>query len=451
RSQLLRMSFFIMLAYVLFFFAFKLIKGNDISSVFDLNIYSCFFIVYFSPRDSKFNYRFDINRPWGYEPLIATFDFPIYKSDAVIERERDSITAFFQPYYKYNGDVKKEVFDKIEKSYDTFKSLFPSPDYFTYIRERLDKAYEIGIISMEDAERLYKEGTVAIRVSDGKLPVNRITHHLFTIQRACEYILSPDSAYHYKEQFLRKYPVNDYLLPNLTFDEQLTDAAKEELFASYCRVNGMVQSGQKIIDRGEIINEHTYAVLESLREESDKRSETPGQKRLILTGQILFVGLLVLFLIIYLELFRNCYYERRHRRSLLLLFALMILYCVITSLNLFDVYIIPYAMVPIIIRVFFDSRTAFMTLLVMILICSVTVNSPYEFVLFQLCAGLVSIFGLRELSQRSQLLRMSFFIMLAYVLFFFAFKLIKGNDISSVFDLNIYSCFVINALLLLFT
>ena len=71
-------------------------------------------IVYFLPRDSKFNYQFDINKPWKYGQLIATFDFPIYKDQAVVEKEQDSLLALFQPYYELHKDVEKESTEKVE-------------------------------------------------------------------------------------------------------------------------------------------------------------------------------------------------------------------------------------------------------------------------------------------------------------------------------------------------
>jgi putative nucleotidyltransferase with HDIG domain len=419
-------------------------------------IYKClifvatiFLIVYFLSHEGEFNYHFDINRPWKYESLIATFDFPVYKNEAAIKREQDSIRVFFQPCYKRDRSVEKEVFGKFEKSYDVLRSSFLSADDIAYLKKRLERVYETGIVSTEDAERLQKDGTVSIQLVDNR-GSNRKTVNLFTVKEAYEYVFSPDTFHHYRKNFLHKYPFEEYLLPNLILDEHRTVVAREKIFTACSPVSGRVQSGQKIIDRGEIINEQTYAILESLRKEIDIRSESPGQKHLVLVGQILFTCLLVFFLMTYLELFRRCYYERRYRRSVLLLFVLVVFYCVITSLNFFNVYAIPYTMIPIIIRVFLDSRTAFMTHLITILICSVTVSFPYEFVLLQLCAGLVSIFSLRELSQRSQLIQMYFFVMLTYMLTFCAYGLINGNDVFSILNLHTCFCFVVNALLLLF-
>ncbi|KAA6350810.1 Cyclic-di-AMP phosphodiesterase PgpH [termite gut metagenome] len=408
-------------------------------------------IVYFLPSDSKFNYHFDINKPWKYGQLIATFDFPVYKSEAVVKHEQDSILASFRPYYQRDRNVEKEAFAKIKENYEALNSLFPSPKYIVYIEDRLRKVYEIGIVSTEDLERLQKDSVASIRIVDNKQSIRQTTDNIFTVKKAYEYILFPDSPFQYKTGILPKFPLNEYLSPNLTFDEQHTAAAKKEILNNYSWVNGIVQTGQKIIDQGEIVNKYTYSVLESLFKESVKRSNSIGQKRLMLVGQVLFVSLLILGLMVYLELFRKDYYKHKGRRSLLLLFALVIFYCVITALHVFPYgYVIPYTMLPIIIRVFLDSRTAFMTHLVTILICSLCVSYPYEFIVLQLCAGLVSTFGLKELSQRSQLFSMSLFVALTYALVFFAFELIMENNLPQLVNIDTYVSFIINALLLLF-
>ncbi|KAA6326003.1 hypothetical protein EZS27_024840, partial [termite gut metagenome] len=228
-------------------------------------IVTVFLIVYFLPRDNEFNYRFDISKPWRYEPLIATFDFPVYKSEATVKREQDSIMASFCPYYRYNRNVEKEAFDSMEANYDLLKSLFPSSEYITYIKIRLKAVYGAGVVSTEDMENLQKDNAASIRVTEGKRLTHKATDRLFTVKKAYEYVLSPDSTFRYSEHILRKYPLGEYLSPNLIFDEPHTTAAKNELLKNYSLTNGTVQSGQKIIDRGEIVDGQTYEVLESLR------------------------------------------------------------------------------------------------------------------------------------------------------------------------------------------
>lgn len=412
-------------------------------------------IVYFLPRDGKFNYQFDINKPWKYGQLIATFDFPIYKDDAVVKREQDSLMASFQPYYELNKEVEKDAIAKLKQNYQTnLKGILPSIDYLRYIERTLKGIYQAGIVSTENIQQLHKDSTSAIMVIDDKLANSHPIEGIYTVKNAYEHLFSADST-HYNREILRQCALNEYITPNLTFDEQRTQTARDEILNNYSWANGLVVSGQKIIDRGEIISPETYNILESLRKESIKRNESMGQGRLILGGQILFVGMLMLCFMLYLDLFRKDYYLRKG--SLSILFTLIVFYSVITALmvanNLFNVYIIPYAMLPIIIRVFLDSRTAFLTHVITILICSISLRYPHEFILTQLAAGLVAIFSLRELSQRSQLFRTALLVILTYATVYFAFELMTENGLSTDFsklNLRMYTYFIINGILLLF-
>ena len=409
------------------------------------------FIVYFLPRDGKFNYQFDINKPWKYGQLMATFDFPIYKDEAVVKREQDSLLASFQPYFELDKEVEKSALAKLKENYHAhLKGILPSTDYIRYIERGLKAIYQSGVVSTEEMRTLLHDSISSVMVIEDKLANQRTTDGIYTVKRAYENLISGDTA-HYNRDILRQCALNEYITPNLIYDSVRTETARKELLDNYSWANGVVQSGQKIIDRGEIVNKQTYNILESLRKESIKRSESIGQKRLILGGQILFVGILILCFMLYLELFRKDYYERKG--SLSLLFALIVFYCVITALmvtnNIFNVYILPYAMLPIIIRVFLDSRTAFLTHVITILICSITLRYPHEFILTQIAAGLVAIFSLRELSQRSQLFRTALLVILTYAAIYFAFELISENDLSKL-NVSMYIYFIINGVLLLF-
>ena len=407
-------------------------------------------IVYFLPRDSKFNYQFDINKPWKYGQLMATFDFPIYKSDEVVKHEQDSMMARFQPYYRLNKGQEKEAISKLRVDWQKqLRNIIPN-DYLRFIERKLSDVYRAGILSTEDIARLKKDSIPNIMVVNDKMANSEEIAGMYSVKDAYNYILLADTA-RFSPNLLRQCSLNEYLLPNLIFDEQHTESAKQEALNNYSWAIGIVLSGQKIIDRGEIITPHTYNILESLRKESIQRSETPGQKRLILFGQILYVAIFILCFMLFLGLFRRDYYEKRGNLSIM--FALIIIYCIATTLMVkhmfFNVYILPYAMLPIIIRIFLDSRTAFITHCITILICSICLRYPYEFILLQLSAGLVAIFSLRELSQRSQLFRTAFLIILTYASVYFAFELITENDLSKL-NGSMYIYFIINGMLVLF-
>ena len=409
-------------------------------------------IVYFLPREDKFNYQFDINKPWKYGLLQASFDFPIFKDENVVKKEQDSILSLYQPYYQLDNNIGKLEINKLRENYNKdLRKTLPSVEYMKYIEKALKKIYETGIVSNEEMNRLSKDSIRSIMVVNKNMATPLAVNNLFTIKGAYEYIMNADTI-HFNRNMLHLYNLNEYITPNLTFNEQKSAVAKKDLLANISWAKGIVQSGQKIIDRGEIITPETYSILESLRKESIKRSESIEQKRMILGGQILFVSILMLCFMLYLELFRSDYYQRKG--SLLLLFAIIVFYSVLTALmvsnNLFNVYIIPFAMLPMIIRIFLDSRTAFMTLITTVLISSVALRYPYEFILLQTVAGLVAIFSLRELSQRSQLFKSTILIILSYIALYFAYELIHENDLTKL-NLSMYTYFIINGILLLFT
>ena len=179
-------------------------------------------IVYFLPRDGKFNYQFDINKPWKYGQLIATFDFPIYKEDAVVKREQDSLMAFFQPYYQLDKDIEKNAIAKLKENYHTnLKGILPSIDYLRYIERTLKEIYQAGIVSTENIQQLQKDSTSSVMVIDDKLANPQATENIYTVKKAYEHLLTADST-HFNREVLRQCALNEYITPNLTFDEERT-------------------------------------------------------------------------------------------------------------------------------------------------------------------------------------------------------------------------------------
>ena len=408
-------------------------------------------IVYFLPNEGKFNYQFDINKPWKYGLLQASFDFPIYKNDIQVQKEQDSILADYQPYFQIDKEAEKNVLSKLREDYNkTLRHSLPGTDYVRYIERTLKALYEDGIIAGNDLKRMEEDSIIAIRLVDKNVATSRFIDQLYTVKEAYEYLLNADTT-HYKKKILQQCNLNDYITPNLVYDEEKSEAAQKDLLSNISWANGFVLNGQKIIDRGEIVDEQTYNILESLRKEWEKRSDSVQEKRLTLAGQILYVGIFLFCFMAYLELFRADYYERKG--TLTLLFALIVFFPVLSSImveqNLSSIYVVPFAMIPIIVRVFLDSRTAFMAHVTIILLCSITLRFPHEFILLQVVAGMVAIYSLRELCQRSQLLRTALVVFISYALLYFAFELIHEDDLTKL-NTRMYIYFMINGILLLF-
>lgn len=407
-------------------------------------------IVYFLPKEGKFNYEFDINKPWKYGLLQASFDFPIYKNDQQVQKEQDSIMATYQPYFNIDKNVEKNVLTKLREDYNNqLKHVLPGNDYLRHIERTLKKVYESGILSGNDAT-LLGDSIKSILLVDKNMATGRPLNQLYTTKAAYEYLLHADTL-HYNKRVLQQCNLNNYITPNLMYDKEKSEAARKDLLSGIAWASGYVLNGQKIINRGEIVDEETYNILSSLQKEWERRSESTQEVRLTVTGQILFVGIFVIFFMIYLELFRKQYYENKN--TLALLFALIVFFPVFISLmmeqNLSNVYIVPLAMIPIFVGIFLDSRTAFVAHTIIILLCSISLRYPYDFIILQMAAGMTAIYSLRELSQRSQLFRTAFFVVLCYALLYFAIDLIHEDDLTKL-NTRMYLYFVMNGILLLF-
>ena len=409
-------------------------------------------IVYFLPKEGKFNYdEFDINTPWKYGLLQASFDFPIYKNEQQVQKEQDSILATYQPYFHLDKEIGKSMQKKLREDYNkNLRNVLPVSNYIRYIERALEDIYNHGIISAEDVALINQDSIERIQLIDKNIGTEKSVEELYTIKEAYEHLLDVDTAY-YDKRILQLCNLNNYLTPNLIYDKEKSDLSKNDLLSKISWSNGYVLNGQKIIDRGEIINEQTYNILLSLQKEWEEQSKSVQETRMTTLGQALFVSMFVFFFMIYLELFRKNYYE--WKGTLTLLFALVVIFPVILSImvaqNIGNVYVVPFAMIPIIVGIFLDSRTAFVAHIIIILLCSITLRYPYEFIVLQISAGMAAIYSLRELSQRSQLFRTAVIVFACYALLYFAFALIQDDDLTKL-NTRMYIYFGINGILLLF-
>ena len=406
----------------------------------------------YMPRDERSVYTFDLGKPWRYSQLIATYDFPIYKSEEAIRKEQDSILKFYEPYFAINTAIGNEQIARLQKAFKHQLGTSVPAHYLPYLEHKLKHIYSHGVIGMEDLDSIHADSVRNIRIFEQNEAREIALNEVFSAKTAYDYLVNNiEDTLKYDRILLRKCNLNDYIVQNLTFDKEKSKESRKELLGSLSYAKGMVISGQKIIDRGEIINAETYDILMSLQTEYNKRNNSMMQSHTVLLGQLLYVLILSVCLSLYFNLFRRDYMA--NTRSILFLASMPVIYPLITSFlikqNLFNVYIIPFAMVPIFIRVFMDSRTAFITHLVTVLICAVSLKYPYEFIATQIVAGLVAIYSLRELSQRSQLIRTAFYVTLVSLLFYASMELIHEKDISRL-EYGMYIHIVINGILLLF-
>ena len=406
-------------------------------------------IVAVLPRNSGPQFRYDVGKPWMYGSLIAKFDFPIYKTEKTIKTEQDSALRCFEPYYNYDPQVERE---QMARFLNTYKKGIPGlpRQYVNLIADRLHRLYQEGIMEAAHYSVVAKDTTAMLRVVNGKTAASTGIVCLYSTMTAYEKLFA-DPQIAAERSALQRCNLNEYILPNLTYDEERSETEKADILSGIPLASGMVLSGQKIIDRGEIVDDYTYRVLNSFEKETQRRSASVTAIPSTIAGQVLFVSILILLFSTYITLFRRDYLDKP--RSITMIYTMITLFPVLVSLmmehNLLSVYVLPFSIAPIFIRVFMDSRTAFIAHVTMVLICAAAVKYQYEFIIVQLVAGLIAIYSLRELSQRAQLFRTALLVTIGSCAIYLALQLMQDNDINDM-DNSIYKYFAVNGVLLLF-
>ena len=407
-------------------------------------------LIYFLPRESKFGYVYELNKPWHYPQLIASYDFVIYKTDDEVKRERDSVVRQFVPYYRVDSLVAEKQIAALRKDFYAGKFRGVPVYYLPRLVENLRQIYARGILDVSDYEGFLKGDSHVLRLIRGQEATTGEVENFFTIRTAYDYLLNRDKGA-LSQESLRECNLNDYLAVNVKND---TAKNRLELQSELSQVSdniGMVQSGQLVIDRGQIVNAEHVRILNSLKKESEQRMDPSRGYWFIFAGQVIFVILLISLLFTYLKLFRRDYFSSPH--SVLLLFSFVTVFPVITYLmmahHFYSVYLVPYALIPIFVRIFMDSRTSFMAVVTSSLLSALSLHSPFEFVLWQIVTGATVIYSLRELTERSQLLRTVLAVVVVGLVISIGYDLSQGLN-GDAFDRSRIVYMIIGGILLLF-
>ena len=348
-------------------------------------------VVLMFPRyNNAFRYHYEVGKPWGYTTLTADFDFPIYKTDEQLEKDQQQLLSTFAPYFKYIPRVQREV----------------------------------KVVPLETMEWLQKEGYSRIAIQQTKYPVSEV-YTPMTARKKFGY----DCA------------------TNLVLDTARTEDMRAKLLATVSPTQGLVQKGEKIIDKGEIVTERNYQILHSLRRAYEDESLGHRQRTLSIFGEAMLVTLFLCLFVIYLYVFRTAYLRSVATVSFfcLQMFIVIALACLALRFNL-SVYLIPFAWVPILTRVFFDSRTALFLHFTTILITSIVVPAPVEFFFIQIVVGMVAVSSLSDMTRRAQLFQTAAWIFLAQSVAYTALTFAQAGVWSSI-DLWMYLYFFICGLL----
>lgn len=397
-------------------------------------------IIYFMPREKYTSYTFEQDTPWNYEQIIADFDFVVKKSVKTVTEEKDSIRSNFRPYFKYNG----------MQNANEFRKEFPAEEMQEYAN-CLDALYKDGIVSDEDATIIRSRNNDEINFTYKGDTITKDAGRFVSISEAYETLLNADTTLT-NEMFAAIEPER-FIIPNYTCDTLLTDKElKKQLKKVDARI-GTVIKGQRIINKGDIIDKNTYRTLETyftILNEIEATKST-SSKLNIFIGQILFIIICMLVLVAYIYIYRPDIATSNKKFIFTTLSATIfpIIVGIIVGHGGISVFILPFAMVPMMLCLFIDHNTALIAHCITIMMCSIMLGSPYEFVMLQTVAGISAILSLKELSSRSQMFRCVFITFITYAVAYMCYELIIESDFSKM-KYNMYIYFTVSAVLMLF-
>lgn len=431
-------------------------------------IASAFLVVAISPREGKFRYEFQKGKPWLSSSLIAPWDFPVLKPENIIERERDSILRNFTPYFKVNQDVTtKEIsdfnlyLDGLIKEYEGGGRVLSSSAKSTLRKEfkaLLSGIYQTGILETDGFPSDFDQSATEVTIVNGKIADRKTGSSFYTQKSAYQAARSSQEEFQKRMndhgmvsvgEFISRVTFYDFIKPNLKYDPATSTAVRDRLLKEISPNRGLIQEGQLIISRGEIVNDSKYLILESLRDESERRLGM-YDKWLVILGRLILVCSCYMALYLFMYNFRFDVLSSTHKTFFILL--IILLFIIILRIVLLApvdmVFLVPLAIIPIVVRTFYDSRLALFVFMITIMLAGFIVPNSFEFVFISYIAGVIVIFSLTNITRRAKLFFTAFAVFLAYSIVYFGIGIMQEGSVENMNWRN-YLWFAGNGVLLM--
>ncbi|MEI7422965.1 MAG: HDIG domain-containing metalloprotein [Prolixibacteraceae bacterium] len=419
-------------------------------------------VLYFAlPQEARFRYEYQKGRPWMHATLYAPYNFAIQKSELEFKHEKDSLLKQQVPYFVYADSVTKYQLALLNRELEKIIGLKGlSVAQTAILRSRIAKIYSdvygIGIIDQNfiNDQNLLKKGSLKILKNNIGQEIQIST--LYSLKSAYNEVhrkLDELSGMHAEwKSFLNDFQPESFLACNLLKDPVKNRQMEEKLLEDLSTNHGLVQEGERIVSQGDIITPTTYSILESLRTTFEKSRGENTKYVLIVLGRILLIVILLMTLFLFLRnIRRKLMRSKRDISFILITMTLMIVFCsfVIRS-GSFDIYIVPFTALALIIRTFLDTRVAIFVNTIASLIVAFMVPNGYEFVLLQIPVGSIAVISLSRMQKREQLIFTAFIIFISYAGIFISMSLIQEANLLAIDWLKI-KWFAFNALLTLIT
>lgn len=399
-------------------------------------------IMLFLPRSQRMELSYEKNKPWSNPQLLAPFDFGYYLSPEEKQARTDSIDKKLVPVYDIDPTPQSNLVAMIN-SLDSI----PRHDREAII-QTVNSIYKTGVVSTDDSKRIASGEMKQIRLSSSDKGEGVSTAKMRTSRQAYEYL---ESMYHTSLfwRILQQHKLSTYLLPNIVLNEDKTAELRNEMLRPIEAAQGAVQKGEEIINRGEMVTPARYQILQDFENELARREKERGISGFnVILGRILFVASLLVIIYIYLYLYRPEALKKPAKASCLLALyvGFFVLSTFMSELFVDGLYIVPFAILPILLVVFYDSNVAMFFLIMEVILCSMLAKLPFEFCFIEFAAGMTAIYSMRELSKRSQLMRTALLVFLAYVVTYSAAELVQVASLNT-FSWKLVGFFAINMVL----
>lgn len=411
-------------------------------------------IVFTLPKQAKFRYEYEKGRIWNQKDLISPYNFAILKTSQELAADQDAALRSVTPIYQLLPDVA-------DQQLNGFKSDFEIKWHNAGINERLKERYlttgynllkniyNSGVLTLVSK---YQHGNInyPIRILVKNVATDKNTAELYTHERAMAYCAQQLQDRRDIDKAFLLDIIDNRVQNTLNYDDKLTEKFEKGVLEGLSLTRGMVQKGEVIVAKGSVINDEVYQKLESYRKAFEDNARVNGDPNLVLLGQFLLVSVAVGLLMIFLYLFRKDIYADNRLVSLILLVVTAMLATLSWSIRvqLPNIYYIPYCIVPIIIRILFDTRLALNIHLLVVLIAGFFVPNSFEFAYFEITAGMVAIYSIKNLVRRDQFLVSALIITFTYFVSFLGICFIREGTFINIEWMDFFP-FVVSVLLTL--
>lgn len=424
-----------------------------------LLVISLVILVSFFPKETKFKFEYFKGRPWMHEDLIAPFDFAILKAPDEIDSEKSEITNNQEFYFDFDLTKVETTQENFRENFELGWNLkYGNAGHLAGLKDRtLERGLKIlstiltkGVIQpipeIENRPPNYRINLIIQNLSESvKLS------DLYTIHSAYEKIISMIEDAENVDKALLKELLNETITQNVFYNARMTIAEQEKSLEQLSTTRGMVQQGERIISKGEVITKNKFQILESLQAEYKNKLDIQSNYFYILAGQILLVAISLTVLVFFLYFFRKDILADNKKVIFILIIIILMVFVTSVALNhgVEYIYLVPLCLAPILIRVFFDTRLALYVYLITIIQIGFLVPNSFQFVFMELITGIITIFSIANLQKRSQFFFSSLIIFISYSAIYTGINLIQDGNLSS-FKIANYIMFAGSALFVLF-